>query len=87
MEIGILETQYTNCCGNYGSTLNDSIILDFSKAKLLKYLNQAWIFEINIENFTEINLSPLTEVFSLVNISEVDLVDVLHTSRCIIFSG
>lgn len=87
MEIGILESRYTDFCRNCGSTPNDSILLAFAKAKLLKSLNEACILEINIDKLTGIDFAPLTEVFSLVNLSEVDAVDVLHTSRCIIVNG
>ena len=85
MEIGVLEARYTASCENHGCTLNDFILLAFAKAKLLKSLNEARTLEINIDQLTKTDFAPLTEVLSLVNLSEVD--DILHTSRCIIVSG
>ncbi|KAH9314285.1 hypothetical protein KI387_022912, partial [Taxus chinensis] len=78
---------YIDACQNHGSSPNNLILSAFSKASLLKSLDEACILEIFIDQITETDISPLTEVLFLVNYSELDAVDVLHMSPCVVFNG
>eukprot|EP01018_Ginkgo_biloba_P003123 Gb_13353 [translate_table: standard] len=56
-------------------------------AKHLKSLDEVCTLEIIIDQLSESDVSPLTEVFPLVNFSELDAVDVIHSSSCVVFNG
>ncbi|GLJ14208.1 hypothetical protein SUGI_0228050 [Cryptomeria japonica] len=80
-------SRYIDACQTHGSSPNNLILSAFAKANLLKSLDEACILEIIIDQLTDIDIYPLTEALFLVNYSELDAVDVLHISPCVVFNG
>ncbi|KAI3922369.1 hypothetical protein MKX01_006058 [Papaver californicum] len=80
IDLSTLEARYLDVCERQNQLPNASILSGFYKAKLQKSRREQCNFQVLLNKLKDIDVPPLIEVFSAVDLSEIDIVDILHES-------
>ncbi|RZC45181.1 hypothetical protein C5167_038121 [Papaver somniferum] len=80
IDLFTLEARYLDVCERQNQLPNASILSGFYKAKLQKSRRELCNFQVLLNKLKDIDIPPLIEVLSAVDLSEIDIVDILHES-------
>lgn len=84
LDLSTLESRYADFCEGQGVSPNSAILSAFLKAKLLKSRHEQCNLQVSLDKLRDADLLPLMSLFSIIDSSEIDLVDILHGSLCIL---
>ncbi|KAF8410159.1 hypothetical protein HHK36_002681 [Tetracentron sinense] len=84
MDISSLEARYLDSCKRQEALPNPAILSGFLKAKLQKSRHELCSLEVFLDHLKEADFPPLLDVFAAIDLSEIDAVDILHESSCVL---
>ncbi|XP_010271665.1 PREDICTED: uncharacterized protein LOC104607674 isoform X2 [Nelumbo nucifera] len=84
IDLSTLEARYVDSCKIQGVPPNSAILSAFFKAKLQKSHHEPCIIEVVLDQLKDSDFPSLIEVFSVIDSSEIDAVDIFHESLCIL---
>ncbi|KAK9095604.1 hypothetical protein Scep_027073 [Stephania cephalantha] len=76
--------QYIDFCRKREVLPNDAIVSSFSKAKLQKSCFERSILQVLLDLLMDVDVPPLIETFSLMGSYEIDAIDIINESPCIL---
>ncbi|KAK9165891.1 hypothetical protein Scep_001082 [Stephania cephalantha] len=79
-----LESRYIDFCRKREVLPNDAIVSSFSKAKLQKSCFERSILQVLLDLLMDVDVPPLIETFSLMGSYEIDAIDIINESPCVL---
>ncbi|XP_042495268.1 uncharacterized protein LOC122074488 isoform X1 [Macadamia integrifolia] len=83
-DLPTLESRYLDSCKRLGMEPNSTILYGFIKAKLQKSCQEPCCLQVFLDQLKDADFPQLIEVFSTIDTSEIDAVDILHESPCVL---
>uniref|UniRef100_A0A5B7CFZ6 DWD hypersensitive to UV-B 1 N-terminal domain-containing protein n=1 Tax=Davidia involucrata TaxID=16924 RepID=A0A5B7CFZ6_DAVIN len=84
MDISSLEARYLDSCKRHEVLPNSAVLSWLHKAKILKSVHQRCIIVILLNHLKDSDFSPLIDVFLEIDSSDIDAVDILLESSCVL---
>ncbi|KAK9094644.1 hypothetical protein Scep_026113 [Stephania cephalantha] len=81
---GTLSHVYIDFCRKREVLPNDAIVSSFSKAKLQKSCFERSILQVLLDLLMDVDVPPLIETFSLMGSYEIDAIDIINESPCVL---
>ncbi|KAK9083326.1 hypothetical protein Scep_029797 [Stephania cephalantha] len=75
---------YIDFCRKREVLPNDAIVSSFSKAKLQKSCFERSILQVLLDLLMDVDVPPLIETFSLMGSYEIDAIDIINESSCVL---
>ncbi|GKD72215.1 hypothetical protein Tco_1330497 [Tanacetum coccineum] len=82
IDIQTIKARYIDSCNYWNTVPHKQVLSALSKAQVHKSNNEESSFEIFLDDIKPADFYPLHNVFLQINISEIDVVDVLQKSLC-----
>uniref|UniRef100_A0A5B7C1Q0 U2A'/phosphoprotein 32 family A C-terminal domain-containing protein n=1 Tax=Davidia involucrata TaxID=16924 RepID=A0A5B7C1Q0_DAVIN len=79
-----LEERYINSCRRHGVLPNKAVLSAFFKADVKKSRHQLCNLVVFLDDLKDADFLPLLDVFMEIDTSEIDAVDILHESSCVL---
>ncbi|KAK9132922.1 hypothetical protein Scep_012450 [Stephania cephalantha] len=76
--------RYIDFCRKREVLPNDAIVSSFSKAKLQKSCFERSILQVLLDLLMDVDVPPLIETFSLMGSYEIDAIDIINESPCVL---
>ncbi|KAL7002881.1 hypothetical protein U1Q18_004040 [Sarracenia purpurea var. burkii] len=76
------EQRYTDCCWRHSVLPNKALLSAFSKAEAKKAHHQLSSLVVFLDDLKNADFLPLLDMFTGIDTSEIDAVDISHNSSC-----
>ncbi|KAL8060688.1 hypothetical protein ABFX02_02G041000 [Erythranthe guttata] len=83
-DIGTLEKRYFDACKRQGIPPNKTIVAALFKAKIKKARREISSFIITMDGLKDVDFCPLLDLLKEVDASEIDAVDMINRSECVL---
>lgn len=81
-DVDSLEKRYVDCCLELRMEPNESVLSSFLKAKVKKARHETTNLVVLLDHLKDADYLPLLHLFTEIDISDIEAVDVINTSSC-----
>ncbi|KAL5706981.1 hypothetical protein ACHQM5_025085 [Ranunculus cassubicifolius] len=84
IDVSTLETRYLDFCKGQEVPTNSAILSGFAKAKLQKSSHEECSMQVFLDQLRDIDFLPLIHVFTVIDSSDIEAVDIIQESPCVL---
>ncbi|XP_051146851.1 protein DWD HYPERSENSITIVE TO UV-B 1 isoform X1 [Andrographis paniculata] len=84
IDIGTLEKRYFDGCKRQGIMPNKAIVAALFKAKIKKARHETCTLMVSMDDLRDVDFYPLLDLLKEIDVSEVDAVDMVNKSSCVL---
>ncbi|KAI3445915.1 hypothetical protein Pfo_002580 [Paulownia fortunei] len=83
-DIGTLEKRYFDACKRQGILPNKAIVAALFKAKIKKARHEISTFMVSMDDLKDVDFYPLLDLLKEIDASEIDAVDLVNRTSCVL---